>query len=78
MSLGNLYRPAEASDYHSTGSTATIWRHSTIHGAVIKSPRDPSNSSQQNKFRTEAGILDALGSHPRIVEYGVDAWSSLY
>lgn len=66
-----LYKPIQASDYHSTGSTATIWRHSTIPGVVIKSAREePSDPKQQNKFRTEAGILGALGSHPRIVEYG--------
>ena len=67
------YQPAHTRPYSeiAIGSTAEIWRHETRPGVVIKAPHsheDMLDPSLQNKYRTEAAILQSLGSHPRIVK----------
>ncbi|KAI9756835.1 MAG: hypothetical protein M4579_003671 [Chaenotheca gracillima] len=61
--------PAGAADLIGIGSTSRIWRHPTRNGVVIKSPSEPQDPSQKNKFSTEAHVLQKLGQHPRIVQY---------
>ncbi|KAL8790509.1 MAG: hypothetical protein Q9195_006340 [Heterodermia aff. obscurata] len=70
------YYPVEAKPYSSVGkgSTAEIWEHSFRPGVVIKTPHsheDMLDPSLQNKYRTEAAILESLDSHPRVVKYGL-------
>lgn len=67
------YHPEEAKDKLSLGSTASVWKHSELPGVVIKAPtNEPWPPEAENKFYTEAAILQALGPHPRIVKYGLN------
>lgn len=64
------YYPEEAQDKLSLGSTASVWKHAQLPGVVIKAPaNEPWPPGSENKFHTEAAILEALGPHPRIVKY---------
>ena len=64
------YNPEKAKDKLSLGSTASVWKHSELPGVVIKAPtKHPWPAEAENKFHTEAAILQALGPHPRIVKY---------
>ncbi len=59
------YVPSGARELLQNGSTANIWRHPTRTGVVMKSPRgEPQDQSHMHKFRTEVGILKALGEFP--------------
>ena len=78
------YQPLHAKDYSAIaiGSTAEIWPHSLRPGVVIKAPHSHEallDPTLQNKYCTEAAILQSLGSHPRIVEYSLrmNPWSML-
>lgn len=66
------YQPLHTEDYSSIamGSTADIWPHSLRPGVFIKAPHsyeDMLDPSLQNKYCTEAAILESLGSHSTIV-----------
>ena len=68
------YHPAHTKPYSeiALGSTAHIWRHELPPGVIIKAPHsheDLLDLSLQNKYCTEAAILQSLGSHSRTVKY---------
>ena len=70
------YHPAHTKPYSeiALGSTAHIWRHELRPGVIIKAPHsheDLLDLSLQNKYCTEAAILQSLGSHSRIVKYSL-------